>query len=300
MVYIIICVSFYIVIERKGLGIIQRRQGPNKVSFKGILQPISDGVKLFTKELIFPARAPKMLFFFGPFICFFCAFRAWLLFPSNTPVVEFELGFLFFLCISSFNVYGIFLTGWVCNSRYSFLGAIRAVAQTISYEVFLSSLLFCPLILVGSFNLVEVREFPFLCLCVGFEIIVLWIISVLAETNRAPFDFVEGESELVAGYRVEYGGTGFALLALAEYSNILFISMITSILFFSWVIPISWLGEFVFGVITVFFSYFLIWVRGTVPRYRYDLLIKVCWESFLPVSLCLFMFSIVLEELVCC
>nr|YP_003162825.1 NADH dehydrogenase subunit 1 [Meretrix meretrix]ACU68431.1 NADH dehydrogenase subunit 1 [Meretrix meretrix] len=293
-VFMMVCVSYYIVTERKGLGMMQRRHGPNKVSFKGILQPIADGVKLFTKEVIVPVATFKTMFFLGPFICFFCAYSLWVLFPNNNPVVEFELGLLFFLCVSSFSVYGVFLVGWICDSRYAFLGAMRAVAQTISYEVFLSTLLFCPLILVGSFDLLELRQFSFVTFFLGQEMVVLWLIAVLAETHRAPFDFVEGESELVSGYSVEYGGTGFALLALAEYSNMMFMSMVTVALYFGWLVPLSWWGDFVFAFILVFFAYFLVWVRGTLPRYRYDLLMKVCWEVFLPLSLCFFVFFMVL------
>nr|AME17936.1 NADH dehydrogenase subunit 1 [Cyclina sinensis] len=289
-IYMMICVSYYIVMERKGLGMMQRRQGPNKVSFKGVLQPIADGVKLFTKEIIVPVATGKGMFFMGPFVCFFCAYSLWMLYPSCNSVIQYEFGLLFFLCISSFSVYGVFLVGWICDSRYAFLGAMRAVAQTISYEVFLSTLLFCPLILVGSFDLLELRQFSFFSFLLGQEILLLWFIAVLAETHRAPFDFVEGESELVAGYSVEYGGTGFALLALAEYSNMLFMSMVTVCLYFSWVVPLFWWGDFFFSVIMIFFGYFLIWVRGTLPRYRYDLLMKVCWEILLPYSLCFFIF----------
>lgn len=172
-VFMIVCVSYYIVTERKGLGIMQRRHGPNKVSFKGILQPIADGVKLFTKEVIVPVATFKTMFFLGPFICFFCAYSLWVLFPNNNSVVEFELGLLFFLCVSSFSVYGVFLVGWICDSRYAFLGAMRAVAQTISYEVFLRTLLFCPLILVGSFDLLELRQFSFVTFFLGQEIVIL-------------------------------------------------------------------------------------------------------------------------------
>lgn len=297
-VYIIVCVSYYIVTERKGLGIVQRRQGPNKIRIKGILQPIADGVKLFSKEIIIPIATTKKIFFMGPFICFFCAFTLWVLYPNFKPVVEFEFGLLFFLCLSSFSVYGIFIVGWICDSRYAFLGAIRAVAQTISYEVFLSTLLFCPLILIGRFNFLELRQFSFVTFVVGQEVIILWLISVLAETHRAPFDFVEGESELVSGYSVEYGGTGFALLALAEYSNILFIRLVTTCLYFGWVVFLIWWGDFIFALILIFFAYFLVWVRGTVPRYRYDLLIKVCWEIFLPLRLCFFFYFLRVLDLI--
>nr|YP_010121798.1 NADH dehydrogenase subunit 1 [Callista chinensis]QRE83918.1 NADH dehydrogenase subunit 1 [Callista chinensis]QWM94237.1 NADH dehydrogenase subunit 1 [Callista chinensis] len=297
-IFMMVCVAYYIVIERKGLGMVQRRHGPNKVSFKGFLQPIADGVKLFTKEIIVPSAAGKSMFFLGPFVCFFCAYSLWVLYPNSIPVVRFEFGLLFFLCVSSFSVYGVFLVGWICDSRYAFLGAMRAVAQTVSYEIFLSTLLFCPLILVQSFDLIQLRQFSFVVLLIGQEVLILWLISVLAETHRAPFDFVEGESELVSGYSVEYGGVGFALLALGEYSNMMFMSMITACLYFSFVVPVCWWGDFIFAFLFVLISYFLIWVRGTLPRYRYDLLMKVCWEIFLPVSLCIFIIFMGFWELI--
>ena len=257
---------------------------------KGILQPISDGVKLFTKEVSVPFSASKEIYFLGPFICFLCAYAMWLIFPTTFRVVNFEMGFLFFLCVSSFRVYGVFLVGWVCDSRYAFLGAMRAVAQSISYEVFLSTCLFCPLVLVGSFDLIKMREFSFLVFFIGQELLILWIISILAETNRAPFDFVEGESELVAGYNVEFGGIGFSLLALAEYRNMFFMRILTAIIFFRRVMGYSVLGDLIIAVIVVMIRYFVVWVRGVVPRFRYDLLIKLCWQILLVIRLALLIF----------
>nr|UJH93081.1 NADH dehydrogenase subunit 1 [Chamelea gallina]UJH93315.1 NADH dehydrogenase subunit 1 [Chamelea gallina] len=289
-VIMMVGVAFYIVTERKGLGMVQLRQGPNKVSFKAILQPVADGVKLFTKELSVPSSACKEMYLLGPFICFFCAYSLWLLFPSSFYSSLFEMGLLFFLCVSAFSVYGVFLVGWVCDSRYAFLGAMRAIAQSISYEVFLSTCLFCPIILIGSFNLLEIREFPFLNFLIGQELMILWVISILAETNRAPFDFVEGESELVAGYNVEFGGVGFALLALAEYSNMFFMSLLSVILFFSKFMYMGFLGDVFMSVLMVIMSYFMVWVRGVVPRFRYDLLMNLCWQILLFISLSLFVF----------
>uniref|UniRef100_UPI00315D53A2 NADH dehydrogenase subunit 1 n=1 Tax=Glauconome virens TaxID=457868 RepID=UPI00315D53A2 len=288
VVLMLVAVAFFIVTERKGLGMVQLRQGPNKVSVKGILQAVADGVKLFKKEFSHPISCSSELFFLGPVVCFFCAYSLWILFPSSIGSISFELGLLFFLCISSFGVYGVFLTGWICDSRYSFLGAMRAVAQSVSYEVFLSTVLFLPLIFVGTFDLQVVREMSFSYFLISQEVLVLWIICVLAETNRAPFDFVEGESELVAGYSVEYGGAGFALIALAEYSNIMFMSMITGILFLSSFMWSSFFGSMVMSFWMVFISYFIVWVRGVVPRFRYDLLMGLCWVVLLPLSLCLF------------
>nr|UFQ25466.1 NADH dehydrogenase subunit 1 [Calyptogena rectimargo] len=289
VIVMMVSVAFYIVVERKGLGMIQLRQGPNKVSFKGIFQPISDGVKLFKKELSFPFSSTRFMFLLGPFICFFCAYCLWLIFPGSFRYSNFELGLLFFQCISSFSVFGIFLSGWVCDSRYGFLGAMRAVAQSVSYEVFLSTCLYCPLLLIGSFDLMVIREFPLWFFWVGQEVMILWLVATLAETNRAPFDFVESESELVAGYSVEYGGVGFALMALAEYSNMLFMSLLVSILFFSGVSSVELISDMVFIFLLVMVSYFMVWVRGALPRFRYDLLMGLCWEVLLPLSLCEFM-----------
>nr|BBA25593.1 NADH dehydrogenase subunit 1 [Calyptogena fausta] len=289
VIVMMVSVAFYIVVERKGLGMIQLRQGPNKVSFKGIFQPISDGVKLFKKEISFPFSSTRFMFLLGPFICFFCAYCLWLIFPGSFRYSNFELGLLFFQCISSFSVFGIFLSGWVCDSRYGFLGAMRAVAQSVSYEVFLSTCLYCPLLLIGSFDLMVIREFPLWFFWVGQEVMILWLVATLAETNRAPFDFVESESELVAGYSVEYGGVGFALMALAEYSNMLFMSLLVSILFFSGVSSVELISDVVFIFLLVMVSYFMVWVRGALPRFRYDLLMGLCWEVLLPLSLCEFM-----------
>nr|AVK59537.1 NADH dehydrogenase subunit 1 [Archivesica sp. 2 Sanya-2018] len=289
VIVMMVSVAFYIVVERKGLGMIQLRQGPNKVSFKGILQPIGDGVKLFKKEVSFPFSSTRFMFLLGPFVCFFCAYCLWLIFPGSFRYSNFELGLLFFQCISSFSVFGIFLSGWVCDSRYGFLGAMRAVAQSVSYEVFLSTCLYCPLLLIGSFDLMTIREFPLWVFWIGQEVMILWLVVVLAETNRAPFDFVESESELVAGYSVEYGGVGFALMALAEYSNMLFMSLLVSILFFSGVSSVELIGDMMFIFFLVVVSYFMVWVRGALPRFRYDLLMGLCWEVLLPLSLCEFM-----------
>lgn len=291
MLLMLVSVAFYIVTERKGLGMLQLRQGPNKVRLKGFLQPLGDGVKLFTKELAVPFPSPKNMYLLGPFICFFCAYSLWMLFPRSFSFVNFENGLLFFLCVSAFRVYGVFLTGWICDSRYGFLGAIRAVAQRISYEIFIRTCLFCPLVLVGRYDLVELRDFSFFSALIGLEVFLMWLICVLAETNRAPFDFVEGESELVAGYAVEFGGFNFALLALAEYRNMLFIRILSVLLFFG---PCpGGVGDIVLGGLVVLASYCIVWVRGTLPRYKYDLLMRLCWKILLPMSLCCLCFRIV-------
>lgn len=248
IVLILVAVAFFIVTERKGLGILQLRQGPNKVRFKAILQAVADGVKLFKKEFAFPFSMRKTSFSLGPILCFFCAYRLYVLFPRSLGGVNFELGILFFLCISAFAVYGVFLVGWLCDSRYAFLGALRAVAQRISYEVYLRTAVFRGLLFIGSYDFLRIRFNEYSSGGLGLCIMVLWLISALAETNRAPFDFVEGESELVAGYNVEYGGAGFALLALAEYRNIIFIRILTGLIFLNSGIRIRGLGRIILGV----------------------------------------------------
>jgi NADH-ubiquinone oxidoreductase chain 1 len=278
IVMVLVGVAFIIVTERKGLGMVQLRQGPNKVSVKGILQPIVDGVKLFKKEFLFLYFSSKVLYVIGPCIRFACAYSMWVLFPARVARHQFELGILYFLCVSSFRVYGVFLVGWVCDSRYAFLGAMRAVAQTISYEVVISLVIFCPLLYVGSFNLRLINSYGFVGVFLMLEVCVAWGFVVLAETHRTPFDFVEGESELVAGYNVEFGGVGFAMLALREYSNILFMSFLTGVVFIglSSVFPTVILNELVTVIFITVFAYLVICIRGVLPRFRYDLLIKTC------------------------
>nr|WLK25961.1 NADH dehydrogenase subunit 1 [Raeta sp.] len=278
-------VAFFIVVERKGLGMAQRRQGPNKVGFKGLIQPLADGIKLFIKEYNFPYGMTAWSYGFGPLLVFSCAFSLYLIYPVSFCSVQFDLGIWWFLCVSSFSVYGVIFTGWMSNSRYSVLGAMRAVAQSISYEVFMSAVLFSVLFLVGSYDLLDLKSAPYLGICLGWSSFLLWMVAVLAETNRAPFDFVEGESELVAGFMTEVGGVGFALLALGEYSNMVFMSTLTGVLFFSFFCQLGMAGYMFFPAWTVFFSYVFVWVRATVPRYRYDLLMSLCWSIMLPLSL---------------
>nr|YP_009344616.1 NADH dehydrogenase subunit 1 [Panopea abrupta]APU51877.1 NADH dehydrogenase subunit 1 [Panopea abrupta] len=285
MVLGLLGVAFFIVTERKGLGMLQLRKGPNKVSFKALGQPISDGVKLLSKSWAVPASANKILFIGAPGLCFIFAYVLWLIFPSLNSSVFFEYSLLFFVCVSCINVYGVLVVGWSCNSQYGLLGAMRAVAQSISYEVSMSTLLFCPLIFMGSFSLGMLRESGFSYSLIMLEVTLMWLISVLAETNRAPFDFVEGESELVSGYNVEFGGAGFALIALAEYSNIVFMSLLSSVIFFSGVLDVYVVGDLVLAMLVFLISFSIIWVRGSFPRFRYDKLMMVCWGVFLPLSL---------------
>nr|YP_010704185.1 NADH dehydrogenase subunit 1 [Julodis variolaris]WCO87691.1 NADH dehydrogenase subunit 1 [Julodis variolaris] len=286
MVILVVCVlvgvAFLTLLERKVLGYIQIRKGPNKVGFLGIPQPFSDAIKLFTKEQVYPLMANYYIYYFSPVVNLFLALLLWVSMPFFSSFLNFNFGILFFLCCSSLGVYTIMLAGWSSNSNYSMLGGLRAVAQTISYEVSLSLILMSFLVLVSSLNMLDFLKYQeyiwllFLC----FPLTLIWFASSLAETNRTPFDFAEGESELVSGFNVEYSAGGFALIFLAEYSNILFMSMLFS-LFFLGADFLSWF----FFVKLVFISFVFVWARGTLPRYRYDKLMYLAWKSFLPVAL---------------
>nr|YP_010393115.1 NADH dehydrogenase subunit 1 [Kuphus polythalamius]UPX89193.1 NADH dehydrogenase subunit 1 [Kuphus polythalamius]UPX89205.1 NADH dehydrogenase subunit 1 [Kuphus polythalamius] len=281
-------VSYFIVTERKGLGMIQLRQGPNKAAFKGLGQPIADGVKLFLKQLNYPVASSMRSYLLGPGMLFFFSCLAWMIFPFTQAGYRYEWGLLYFLCVSSVHVFGVFVSGYACSSRYGLLGAMRGVAQSVSYEIIMSAILFCPLLFVGSYDLVSCRSWGLLNGLMCFEGLLIWMVVMLAETNRTPFDFVEGESELVAGYSVEYGGGAFALIALAEYGNILFASVVTVALFFSgvglWCVLPYWYDLWL-GLCSAFVCYVFIAIRGAVPRFRYDLLMRFCWVTLLPLTL---------------
>nr|AND96602.1 NADH deshydrogenase subunit 1 [Liatongus militaris] len=282
IVMVLIGLAFLTLMERKVLGYIQIRKGPNKVGFIGILQPFSDAIKLFTKEQTFPYMSNYLIYFMSPVFSLCLSLMLWLCMPFLTYLFNFNLGVLYFLCCSSLSVYTIMLAGWSSNSNYAMLGSLRAIAQTISYEVSLFLILLSFLFLVSSLNFLEFFKFQeytwFLFLC--FPLCFMWVISSLAETNRTPFDFAEGESELVSGFNVEYSSGGFALIFLAEYSSILFMSMLCCLLFLG-----ANFNNFWFFLKLVFMAFLWVWVRGTLPRYRYDKLMYLCWKSFLPVAL---------------
>nr|AYW52310.1 NADH dehydrogenase subunit 1 [Agrilinae sp. 1 ACP-2013] len=292
MILLVICVllgvGFLTLLERKVLGYIQIRKGPNKVSFLGLLQPLGDGLKLFTKEQVYPLMSNYMFYYLSPVLNLFLALLIWLCVPFWLGFLNFNFGVLFFLCCSSLSVYSIMISGWSSNSMYSLLGGLRCVAQTISYEVSLALVLMSFLIFILNLNLFSFCVFQkyLWSLFLFFPLAMIWFITSLAETNRTPFDFAEGESELVSGFNVEYSAGGFALIFLAEYANILFMSMLFSLFFLG--------GNFfslLFFFKLVFISFCFIWVRGTLPRYRYDKLMYLAWKGFLPVALhFLFMF----------
>nr|YP_010464326.1 NADH dehydrogenase subunit 1 [Heterotarsus carinula]UUL71703.1 NADH dehydrogenase subunit 1 [Heterotarsus carinula] len=286
MIVLIICVlvgvAFLTLLERKVLGYIQIRKGPNKVGFMGLLQPFSDAIKLFTKEQTFPFMSNFSIYYFSPVMNLFLSLFLWMVMPFLSVYLNFNLSLLFFLSVASLSVYTIMMAGWSSNSSYSLLGGLRSVAQTISYEVSLALILMSFIFLVLSLNALDFIYyqdycwFLFICLPLCF----MWVISSLAETNRTPFDFAEGESELVSGFNVEYSSGSFAMIFLAEYASILFMSMLCVLLFLG-----ADLNSFMFFIKLVFISFFWIWVRGTLPRFRYDKLMYLAWKSFLPCSL---------------
>lgn len=282
VVCVLVGVAFLTLLERKVLGYIQIRKGPNKVGFIGIPQPFRDAIKLFTKEQTYPLISNFNMYFMSPVFSLFLSLALWLCMPFIRVLFNFNFGILYFLCCSRLGVYAIIIAGWSSNSNYALLGGIRAVAQTISYEVRLRLILLSFLYLVIRLNIIDFIKYQdmvwFIFLC--FPLCIVWVVSRLAETNRTPFDFAEGESELVSGFNVEYRRGGFALIFIAEYSSILFISILCVILFLGSDL-ISWFFFLKLG----FIAFFWLWVRGTLPRYRYDKLIYLCWKRFLPVAL---------------
>nr|QXT45759.1 NADH dehydrogenase subunit 1 [Heptageniidae sp. YW03BF02] len=282
VICVLVGVAFLTLLERKVLGYIQIRKGPNKVGFCGIPQPFADAIKLFTKEQTYPVVSNYLPYYISPIFSLFLALIVWLIMPYLTGLHNFSLGLLFFLCCTSLGVYTVMIAGWASNSNYALLGGLRAVAQTISYEVSLALILLSFVFLVGSYSLLDFQIFQGYCwfLFVTLPLALAWFASCLAETNRTPFDFAEGESELVSGFNVEYSSGGFALIFMAEYASILFMSMLFGVLFLGCNVM-----DFDFYIKLVFISFMFIWVRGTLPRFRYDKLMFLAWKSFLPLSL---------------
>nr|YP_010957511.1 NADH dehydrogenase subunit 1 [Conger oceanicus]WMY90838.1 NADH dehydrogenase subunit 1 [Conger oceanicus] len=301
LVYIIpilLAVAFLTLLERKVLGYMQLRKGPNIVGPYGLLQPIADGVKLFIKEPIRPSTSSPMLFLIAPTLALAIALTMWAPMPMPYPVVELSLGVLFVLALSSLAVYSILGSGWASNSKYALIGALRAVAQTISYEVSLGLILLSIIIIVGGFDLKTfntAQETTWL-IAPTWPLAAMWYVSTLAETNRAPFDLTEGESELVSGFNVEYAGGPFALFFLAEYSNILLMNTLSTILF------IGAMHNPIFPELTTInlmikatlLSILFLWVRASYPRFRYDQLMHLIWKNFLPLSLALVIWNLAL------
>lgn len=298
IISILISVAYLTLVERQLMGILQRRKGPLVVGLNGLLQPLADGLKLFLKEIIIPSSSNKFLFIIAPIYFFFFSLLNWAIIPFSEIhfLSNINLTILYFLSISSLSVYGIILSGWSSNSNYAFLGCLRSTAQMISYEISISFILVTICLNSQSFNLIDIvthqkyiwNIFPFL------PLFFLFTISILAETNRHPFDLPEAESELVSGYNVEYSAITFAFFFLGEYANIIFSSLITSCLFFG-----GWYffgyNSFIFLIIkTIFFTFVFIILRAILPRYRYDQLINIGWTVILPLSLILLFFNLII------
>nr|URX52760.1 NADH dehydrogenase subunit 1 [Kalotermes sp.] len=282
LVFVLVGAAFFTLLERSVLGYIHIRKGPNSVGFLGLLQPFGDAVKLFTSEQYFPLVSNYLSYYFSPVFSLFLSFLVWVLVPYFSGFFSFGLGMLFFLCCTSLGVYTVMIAGWSSNSNYSLLGGLRSVAQTISYEVSLALILLSFVFLICGYDLVNFYFYQVYLWLIffTFPLSLVWFVSCLAETNRTPFDFAEGESELVSGFNVEYGAGGFALIFLAEYTSILFMSFLFCIIFLG-----CDLSSLFFYVKVCFISYLFIWVRGTLPRFRYDKLMFMAWSSFLPLSL---------------
>nr|AWV84068.1 NADH dehydrogenase subunit 1 [Tettigades opaca] len=292
---ILIGVAFLTLMERKVLSYIQIRKGPNSVGFIGILQPISDAIKLFFSEQTMPMLSNYFIYMISPIMGLFNSMLVWCIYPYLINCTSFGLGILFFFCCTSLGVYSIMISGWSSNSNYSMLGCIRAVAQTISYEVSLVLIILCPILMIESYNILDFFCFQYNIWFVYlmFPMSMCWISSSMAETNRSPFDFSEGESELVSGFNVEYSGAGFAFIFLAEYSSIIFMSMLFCIVFLG-----SKINSLMFPIQIALLSFLFIWVRGTLPRYRYDKLMYLAWKCYLPISLNLFLFLFLMKVLI--
>ncbi len=297
LVCLLLSIAFFTLYERQLLAALQRRQGPNTVGVGGILQAVADGVKLILKESIIPKSADIEIFLFAPVFSFGLAIASWSVIPftEGSALADINLAVLFIFTLSSLSVHAIIMAGWSSNSKYAFLGGLRSAAQMISYEVSFASVLLSIVVVVGTLNLNKVIEFQENIWLAGplFPSFVLFFISILAETNRHPFDLPEAEAELVSGYNVEYAAAGFALFFLAEYGNIILMSTLTSILFLG-----GWnkFGDFfIFDYIpqsfnssfkTMIFITLFVVVRGSLPRYRYDQLMRLGWKVFLPIALC--------------
>nr|AMH85434.1 NADH dehydrogenase subunit 1 [Boettcheria bisetosa] len=289
IIFVLVSVAFLTLLERKVLGYIQIRKGPNKVGIVGIPQPFCDAIKLFTKEQTYPLLSNYISYYFSPIFSLFLSLLVWMCMPLFIKFFSFNLGLLFFLCCTSLGVYTVMIAGWSSNSNYALLGGLRAVAQTISYEVSLALVLLSFVFLIGGFNMLMFYKYQMFMwfLFIMFPMALVWFSISLAETNRTPFDFAEGESELVSGFNVEYSSGGFALIFLAEYASILFMSMLFCVMFLG-----SDVFSFLFYCKLTFVSFMFIWVRGTLPRFRYDKLMYLAWKSFLPFSLNFLLFFV--------
>ena len=298
---LLVSVAYFTIAERKLMGVIQRRKGTNVVGFTGLLQPLADGLKLFSKETILPSSSNTGIFLLAPILTFVLSIIGWVVIPfsEETVLSDINIGILYLFAVSSLSVYGIILAGWSSNSKYPFLGSIRSAAQMISYEVSIGFIIINVSVCSGSFNLTEIvlSQIYIWYFIPLFPVFIMFSISMLAETNRHPFDLPEAEAELVSGYNVEYSAMTFALFFLGEYANMLLMSSLISILFLGgWLAPVTIL-QFIPGVIWIslkisLFIFFFIITRAALPRYRYDQLMFIGWKCFLPLSLGYLLFTV--------
>nr|YP_009236587.1 NADH dehydrogenase subunit 1 [Nebrius ferrugineus]AMJ16523.1 NADH dehydrogenase subunit 1 [Nebrius ferrugineus] len=295
---ILLATAFLTLIERKLLGYMQFRKGPNVVGPYGLLQPIADGIKLFIKEPIRPSTSSPLLFLIAPTIALALALLMWMPLPLPHSILNLNLGLLFILAISSLTVYTILGSGWASNSKYALMGALRAVAQTISYEVSLGLILLSMIIFTGGFTLhtFNTTQETMWLLIPGWPLALMWYISTLAETNRAPFDLTEGESELVSGFNIEYAGGPFALFFLAEYTNILMMNTLSVILFMGTSYDPFTPQTSTFTLMTkaTMLTLLFLWIRASYPRFRYDQLMHLVWKNFLPLTLAIILWHLAL------
>nr|YP_002213625.1 NADH dehydrogenase subunit 1 [Anser anser]AZH08549.1 NADH dehydrogenase subunit 1 [Anser fabalis]UTU96100.1 NADH dehydrogenase subunit 1 [Anser cygnoides]ACH47152.1 NADH dehydrogenase subunit 1 [Anser anser]QBG37979.1 NADH dehydrogenase subunit 1 [Anser anser]UWM92742.1 NADH dehydrogenase subunit 1 [Anser cygnoides] len=293
---ILIAVAFLTLVERKILSYMQSRKGPNVVGPFGLLQPFADGLKLFTKEPIRPSTSSPLLFILMPMLALVLALTTWAPLPLPFPLADLNLGVLFLMAMSSLAVYSVLWSGWASNSKYALIGALRAVAQTISYEVTLAMILLSMIMLSGSYTLSSfaVAQEPLYFIFSSWPLAMMWYVSTLAETNRAPFDLTEGESELVSGFNVEYAAGPFALFFLAEYANIMLMNTLTAIMFLnpSALGPPTELFPVILATKVLLLSSGFLWVRASYPRFRYDQLMHLLWKNFLPLTLALCLWHI--------
>ena len=291
---ILLVMAYYTYAERKVLGAMQRRQGPMTVGPFGLLQPIADGLKLLSKETIIPSQANRAVFLIAPMLTFSLALVAWAVIPvdAGLALADINVGMLYLFAISSLGVYGIVMAGWASNSKYAFLGAMRSASQMVSYEVSMGLVIVTVLLCVGSLNLSDIITVPrpVWVQVMLFPMLIVFLISILAECNRAPFDLPEGESEITGGFMVEYSAMTFALFFLGEYTNMILMSAMTVVLFLGgWLPPfgieaLAVVPGFIWFILKTFLIFFL-WARATFPRYRYDQLMRLGWKIFLPFTL---------------
>nr|AIT59266.1 NADH dehydrogenase subunit 1 [Mugil cephalus]BAB70183.1 NADH dehydrogenase subunit 1 [Mugil cephalus] len=296
IVFVLLAVALLTLIERKVLGYMQLRKGPNIVGPYGLLQPIADGLKLFMKEPIRPLTSSPLLFLATPMLALTLALTLWTPLPLPYSLADLNLGILFILALSSLTVYSILGSGWASNSKYALIGALRAVAQTISYEVSMGLILLNAVIFTGGFTLqtFSIAQESIWLIIPAWPLAAMWYISTLAETNRAPFDLTEGESELVSGFNVEYAGGPFALFFLAEYSNILLMNTLSAVLFLGTPLYYPALTASIIMIKATFLSIVFLWVRASFPRFRYDQLMHLTWKNFLPLTLALVIWHLAL------